>query len=159
MAGRTIHVAKACTLVLAGDVRVPYGVGVHHDVPDEHADHWFLQAHCVSEEAAPEAEAPQTDDILQLREALAAERARVEALEQNAARFEEAFGRVSAERNEAAAARDAALAEVGSLKAEVARVTEALGKAEADLEAATAPKGDEAQATEARPTAKKPGAR
>ncbi|MBZ9939143.1 hypothetical protein LB518_22795 [Mesorhizobium sp. BR1-1-16] len=60
-----LTIARPFTLLLSGNQRLSFAAG-EQEVPDEHADHWYVQAHVVKPEpddAAPTAEsAPPEDD-------------------------------------------------------------------------------------------------
>ena len=146
---------RAVTVHLSHEEKVEFPAGIQ-PVGDDLAEHWHVLANSdpVGEGAAvgePVAVAEVGIDA----DAVATMEAELVALKANAAEFDEAYARLTGERDAAAAARDASVAEVEPLKAEVARLAEALAKAEADLEAATAPKGETQATAEAKPHAAK----
>lgn len=49
--------AKPCTFTAPDGTQRVFAPGVHHDVPDDVADHWFIKAHLAREADAPVAPA------------------------------------------------------------------------------------------------------
>ncbi|WP_066922897.1 hypothetical protein [Methylobacterium sp. CCH5-D2] len=124
---KTIHVIKAFVLALTGGERVPYSVGTHRNVPDEHADHWFTKLHCGEPEELP-------DGVVDPGE-FAMLRRQVESLKDAGSERDAAV----AERDAAVAARDALVTERDAAKAEIARLTGELEAAHALISEASTP--------------------
>lgn len=132
-----LHFARPCTFTSPeGETKV-YQPGLHKDVPDDVANHWFVKAHLVQdpeEAAVPEAAPLQHEERIKMKAALDAADAR-------SAGFE--------------AERDAANERVAALESENATLRARVG----DLEAAASE--SEAEAPQAdgdnRPTGAAPG--
>lgn len=122
--------AKPCTLTLEDGTQRVFVPGLHRDISDDIANHWWVKAHLVQEADAPAA--PESAPLIN------EERVKVKAA------IDAADGRSRG----AEAARDAAVSRADSLQQQLDAERQAHAETRALLDAATAPQGGDSSETD-----------